>query len=46
MFEGISAALALAMLRYMLDKTGVSGPEQYRLHDIRRGHAKDLQLSG
>lgn len=46
LFEGITAAEALATLRHMLEQIGVKRPHLYRLHDIRRGHAKDLQLSG
>ena len=40
------ACRATAALRTMLAEVGTKAAEQYRLHDIRRGHAKDLQLSG
>ena len=30
----------------MLTGIGVCEPEKYRTHDLRRGHALDLQLSG
>ena len=46
LFRGITAAGALDALRAMLTGIGVSAPEQYRTHDLRRGHALDLQLSG
>ncbi len=46
LFDGTSASAALAMLKFMLGEVGVKQPLLYRLHDIRRGHAKDLQLSG
>ena len=46
LFPGISAWEALRTLRKMLSDIGLPKAEQYRLHDFRRGHAKDLQLSG
>ena len=46
MFPGISAGEALRMLRVMLTALGIAKAQQYRTHDLRRGHAKDLQLSG
>ena len=46
MFEGISAYDARTKLREMLSAAGVQGSESYRTHDLRRGHALDLQLSG
>ena len=33
-------------LRVMLAAIRVDGPERYRCHDIRRGHALDLQCAG
>lgn len=45
-FGGISAACALGILRLLLQKIGVAGALDYRCHDLRRGHALDLQLSG
>ena len=46
LFRGITAAGALEALRAMLTGIGVCEPEKYRTHDLRRGHALDLQLSG
>lgn len=46
LFPGISAAKALGVLRYLLAQTGVVDSDSYRTHDLRRGHALDLQLSG
>ena len=46
LFHGISAQDALMKLRVMLAAIRVEKPEQYRCHDIRRGHALDLQCSG
>ena len=45
-FAGISAASALADLRRWLHMLEVPEAEKYRLHDFRRGHARDLQASG
>ena len=45
LFRGITAAGALEALRAMLTGIGVCEPEKYRTHDLRRGHALDLQLS-
>ena len=45
-FPGISAQEALAKLRFMLSAIRVEKPELYRCHDIRRGHALDLQCAG
>ena len=45
-FRSITAANALKVLRVMLGLVGVTDPEKYRTHDLRRGHAKDLQLAG
>ncbi len=46
MFGGITAASALATLRAYLGRLGVDGAGAYRTHDIRRGHADDLRVSG
>jgi len=46
LFDGITAQEALIKLRFMLGAIGVEKPEQYRSHDIRRGHALDLQCAG
>ena len=46
LFGGITAAGALAALREMLNALGVVKHEVYRTHDLRRGHALDLQCSG
>ena len=45
-FPGISAQEALVKLRFMLSAIRVEKPELYRCHDIRRGHALDLQCAG
>jgi hypothetical protein len=46
LFGGITSHTALEQLRFMLAATGVERPELYRSHDIRRGHALDLQCAG
>ena len=46
LFEGITAAVALATLRHMLGCLNVDKAEAYRTHDLRRGHARDLQMYG
>jgi hypothetical protein len=46
LFKGITAASALGMLRDLLGAMQVPDSDKYRTHDLRRGHAKDLQLSG
>ena len=45
-FNGITPPVALSRLRHMLSMVGVSQAEAYRAHDLRRGHARDLQASG
>ena len=45
-FIGITAASALAELRRWLQMLEVPEAQKYRLHDFRRGHARDLQASG
>ena len=46
LFGGITGSSALACLREMLGVLGVERSHEFRTHDLRRGHAKDLQLSG
>ena len=46
LFEGITSHEALDKLRFMLAAVGVENPGLYRSHDIRRGHALDLQCAG
>ena len=46
LFRGISAQGASKALRHMLYSVGVRDVGAYRLHNLRRGHAKDLQLAG
>ena len=45
-FASISAGNALVQLRTVLGRLGVPSAKLYCLKDFRRGHAKDLQLSG
>ena len=45
-FLGLTPARALQSLRSTLGDLGVDKAFQYRTHDLRRGHARDLQLSG
>ena len=45
-FPGMTAGSALAALRSILEDLGISDAKRYRTHDLRRGHAKDLQISG
>ena len=46
LFGGLTAAKASHTLKLMLKEIGVAGAERFRTHDMRRGHARDLQLSG
>ena len=46
LFKGLTQAKALKLLRHLLGQLEVDNAQLYRLHDIRRGHAKDLQLRG
>ena len=46
LFEGITSTAALTKLRETLQIAGVAKAGLYRCHDIRRGHAVDLQMSG
>ena len=45
-FSHISAAQALRVLRATLSELKVSDAALYRTHDLRRGHARDLQVRG
>ena len=46
LFAGITATSALVELRRLLAIMGVDEAVLYRTHDLRRGHALDLQCSG
>ena len=46
LFPCVTAVGALKTLREMLGILGVPRAGEYRTHDLRRGHAKDLQCSG
>ena len=46
LFAGITPASAIHALRRMLASLDVVKSELYRTHDLRRGHALDLQCSG
>ena len=46
LFKDLTQAKALKLLRHLLGQLEVENAQLYRLHDIRRGHAKDLQLRG
>ena len=39
-------AEANKILRVVLEATGTVNADTYRTHDLRRGHAEDLRLSG
>ena len=45
-FADISAASSLSTLRFLLGQLGVKDAALYRTHDLRRGHALDLQQRG
>ena len=45
-FPGINAGGALKQLRLMLQLLDVKDFALFRCHDLRRGHAKDMQLNG
>ena len=45
-FKDITPSAALKTLRSMLEAIKVEDAASYRCHDLRRGHALDLQLSG
>ena len=46
LFVGSTPAKATRALRVLLKLARVKSFEAYRLHDLRRGHALDLQMSG
>jgi len=46
LFKNVTPASALSTLRIMLQVLGTPHAELYRTHDLPRGHATDLQLSG
>ena len=46
LFPSVTAAGALRVLRTMLADLSFPHAAEYRTHDFRRGHAKDLQVSG
>ena len=46
MFRGVTANAALSKLRIMLSEIGVAEAVEYGTHDLRRGHAMDLQAAG
>jgi len=46
MFPLVTAASARKTLREMLAALEIPRAREYRTHDLRRGHAKDLQISG
>ena len=45
-FSSITPGKALTILRYFLEQLRVADAQKYRTHDLRRGHAKDLQVGG
>ena len=45
-FSGISPAKALAGLRELLGILKMKDAKSFRTQDLRRGHAKDMQLNG
>lgn len=45
-FASFTPATALKVLRGFLDRGDVPEARYYRTHDLRRGHARDLQTSG
>ena len=46
LFKGVTPAAALANLRKILGELNVPNAMAYRTHDLRRGHARDLQING
>jgi len=46
LFDGITPAKALSTLRQILRAIGLADALDFRTHDLRRGHALDLQLAG
>ena len=45
-FATLTAAQARAKLKCYLQALGVADAPRFRCHDLRRGHADDLRLSG
>ena len=45
-FPGVSAGGALRQLRGVLHMLGVVNYSSHRCHDLRRGHALDMQMNG
>ena len=45
-FAEFTAGGALSTLREILERMQVVNADKYRTHDLRRGHALDLQRSG
>jgi len=45
-FKKVTAAESLRILKEILANVGLADAHLYRTHDMRRGHALDLQLSG
>jgi hypothetical protein len=45
-FSGLTGFGALSKMRDRLVKLGLKEAKEFVLHDIRRGHARDLQLKG
>ena len=45
-FRKFTAKKGLSELKMLLALFEVPNYEQYRCHDLRRGHARDLQLKG
>lgn len=45
-FPGVSAGIALRQLKVLLRALGQEDYKNYRCHDLRRGHAKDMQMNG
>ena len=45
-FKGFSAGTALSFLRNLFTWLDIPDSAEYRTHDLRRGHARDLQESG
>ena len=45
-FAGLSPAKALPNLRQILNELGIPRANEYRTHDLRRGHADDIAKTG
>ena len=45
-FPGVSAGIALRQSKDLLRALGHEDYKNYRCHDLRRGHANDLQVNG